>query len=152
MGSLHAKLLWFVMQGDSLWAKFARTKYFIGEDPSGASQASPLWRAVVEHYPRLSQVSRWIVRRGTRRFWKDSWLGEALQGPMPVDAMLSISAGLDIITDLWYLIHVHLHSEIRSISISHTQDDQLIFTPTNNGSFSTQKYSLLLCAQGVDRS
>lgn len=135
---LQAKLMWIVMRGDSFWAKFARAKYFTIEEPSDASQASPLWRSVLKHYLRLSWVSRWIVKRCTRRFWMDNWLGELLQGIMLVDATLSISARLGIIADLWHLIPSHPHQEIRKISLSHNQDDQLIFMLSNNGSFLTQ--------------
>lgn len=55
---------------------------------------SPMWGYVVHHYPALCNVSRWIIGKGTRRFWMDNWLGEIIPGPQPVDANLSIADGL----------------------------------------------------------
>lgn len=34
MEALHATLLWVVMSGESLWAKFSKSKYFKGGVPS----------------------------------------------------------------------------------------------------------------------
>lgn len=42
--ALQAKLIWAVMNGESLWAKYAKAKYFRGGEISFRVQGSPLWR------------------------------------------------------------------------------------------------------------
>lgn len=59
--SLHAKLMWLVMRDDSLWAKFARAKYFDGDLCTAPSMGSPLWRSIADQWPRLLHLTRWIV-------------------------------------------------------------------------------------------
>lgn len=39
---LQAKLLWMILSGGSLWAKYMRAKYFINDQPGDKGNASPL--------------------------------------------------------------------------------------------------------------
>lgn len=71
----------------------------------------------------------------------DKWLEERLHGPISMDATLSIANGLERIDELWHLIPSHLHNEIRRTSLSHSQEDKLIFELSSNGAFSVQKHS-----------
>lgn len=78
METLHAKLMWNTLSSDSLWAKFARKTYFMEGETRDIKHGSPLWSSMVRQYPLLSTVSRWIVGKGTRRFWVDNWVGEPI--------------------------------------------------------------------------
>lgn len=51
-------LMWLVMRDDSLWAKFARAKYFDGDLYTTPSTASPLWRSIADQWPRLLHLTR----------------------------------------------------------------------------------------------
>lgn len=93
--SLHAKLMWLVMRDDSLWAKFARAKYFDGDLYTTPSTASPLWRSIADQWPRLLHLTRWIVGDGKISFWGDNWCGEVLYGPLPRDRKLTGSSEQD---------------------------------------------------------
>lgn len=41
---LHAKLLWLVLEDKSLWASYARSKYFCGSSPNNTMSGVGLWR------------------------------------------------------------------------------------------------------------
>lgn len=75
---LHAKLLWYVMEGKSLWAKYARAKYFRGMQPSNTSNASPMWNSIVSHHDRLRENSRWVIGEGSINFLSDNWIAMKL--------------------------------------------------------------------------
>lgn len=51
---LHAKLMWLVLENNSLWARYARSKYFQNSEPKNNPQASPLWTSIMAHYQTLS--------------------------------------------------------------------------------------------------
>lgn len=70
--SLHAKLMWATMSGYTLWAKFARAKYFTEDTPRDSITPSPLWNSLIQQYPRLCRFSKWVVGLGARRFWLDN--------------------------------------------------------------------------------
>lgn len=89
--TLHAKLLWLRLSGDSLWAHFVRSEYMVGDQPIIRANASPLWRDLASLYTNLHPLTRWIVGVGRCRFWLDNWTGEILHGPQPVDATLTIA-------------------------------------------------------------
>lgn len=72
MAALHAKLMWNKMSSYSLWAKFARKKYFKEGLLCDNNQSSPMWGSVVSHYPMLCNLSRWIVGKGAGHFWMDN--------------------------------------------------------------------------------
>lgn len=57
--SLHAKLLWLVLENNSLWARYAKPKYFQGDYPT--SKGSPLWMSIVSRYQKIRDNSRWII-------------------------------------------------------------------------------------------
>lgn len=78
---LQAKLMWSVMCGETLWAKYARSKYFLGDEMCVHAQASPLWRSIKTYFPIICSQSRWVVGSGEKKFWTANWLGERLSGP-----------------------------------------------------------------------
>lgn len=47
MSSLHAKLAWSVLQGNSLWEKFAQTKYGGLNGYVSPLTACHVWKAIV---------------------------------------------------------------------------------------------------------
>lgn len=47
--TLHGKLMWLVMKDNSLWAKFAGTKYFVGGICTTPNTSSPIWRSISAH-------------------------------------------------------------------------------------------------------
>lgn len=61
---LHANLLWLILIGGSMWAKFMRAKYLNCEQVLVKETASPLWRDLVQHYDTVRDLSRWIVGSG----------------------------------------------------------------------------------------
>lgn len=69
---LHGKLMWQVLQGSSLWARFAPAKFGRGNIYTPHSQHSPLWDSIVSHWPRLINLSQWIVGLGDISFWGDN--------------------------------------------------------------------------------
>lgn len=56
-----------------------------------------------------------------------------------------------MISYLWQYIPTHLHAEINKVSISQYLEDQLIYTPTKNGRFSTPNFFLMTSFCGVKR-
>lgn len=126
---LQAKLLWLIVRGGSLWAKFMRAKYFNEERLLNPTTASPLWHELLQHHKTLMSLSRWVVGSG-----------EILLGPLPVDRNLTIAQGMDIISELWDNIPSRLHAQIRTTSITPAEPDSLIFTPTIHGKFTTKEY------------
>lgn len=109
---LHAKLLWMILTGKSIWAHIMRAKYFAGMQLVIPPTASPLWRSVASHFEALNADSRWIIGDGSRSFWLDNWIGERLIGPHPVDANLTVAQGLENFESLKYLIPARLHATI----------------------------------------
>lgn len=138
--ALQAKLMWAAMSGNTLWAKYAKSKYLCGDEINDRANASPLWRTLQAFFPILCEQSRWVLGSGEKRFWADNWLGERLVGPLPMDASMTIATGLKIITDLWHLIPVHLHSRIQEISLNSTCPDTLVYAPNDHGRFSTKTF------------
>lgn len=133
------KLLWLILSGGSMWATYMHAKYFRNDQLGVRGNASPLWTDMMRHYDKLSTLTRCVVGSGHRWFWLDNWTGEILQGPYPVDATLTIAQGLDIIGDLWQLIPERLHGQIRATSRTN-EPDKLIFTRSNNETFSTKEF------------
>lgn len=129
-----------------LWSNFARSKYFRGDEPYDNVQSPPppLGRAINRHYSTLNAHCHWIVGSGDRRFWIDKWVGERIIGPLPVDASLTIAAGLEIISDLWPIIPPHLHPSIRQVVFFLIQPDKLVFTTKEHGGYSTKDYICFL--------
>lgn len=62
---LHANLLWWVMHGCSLWARYAHSKYFRNGVLSTLSLLFP--SLDVNHYDMLLANSRWIIENGMFR-------------------------------------------------------------------------------------
>lgn len=147
MESLHAKLMCTTMSGDLPWAKFARAKYLKGGAMGAYNQVSPLW-GTLSYAMQIGALDNW---QGYSRFWMDNWLREPIYRPQPVDATLTIVEGLKMISEMWHLIPMQFHAEILKISTSNNLEDQLIFTATNNGKFSTRKYANLTNTRGMDR-
>lgn len=137
--ALHAKLMWMVMLDQSLWARIMSSKYYDGYKFVVPSNASPLWRSIVTFEQHLTKNSRWIVGSGNAKFWVDNWLGQALVGPQPVDADLSIKQGLEIIDELKEFIHANLLAQISSVSLD-SRKHTLIYMPSDRGRFSTKEF------------
>lgn len=76
---LHGKLMWSVLQGTTLWGRFARAKYFRGNRYVAKHSSSPLWNSIASHESRLRHIGRWVIGRGDVSFWNDNWLGENLR-------------------------------------------------------------------------
>lgn len=83
-----------VLLNQSLWARFIRAKYFVGNQLLIPQTASPIWRSMTSHYTELWNSLRWLVGCGDKSFWLDNWVGQILVGPQPVDATLTIAQGL----------------------------------------------------------
>lgn len=65
---LHGKLMWLVLQGDSLWGRFVRAKYSRGQTIVTKSKNSPLWDSIASHDGSLRAIGRWIVGQGEISF------------------------------------------------------------------------------------
>ncbi|XP_012857064.1 PREDICTED: uncharacterized protein LOC105976340 [Erythranthe guttata] len=140
MRCLHGKLLWQVMKGDSLWARFAKAKYCDKRININRRTASPLWNAIHSHVDTMEECTQWIVGRGAVKFWSENWLGEQLTGPLPCDARLTVVEALTHIEDYLPIIPIHWHDKIRQIILDLNSPDRLIFTLTQNGEFSSKAY------------
>lgn len=77
-GGLGIHRLEPLISRNSLWAKYAKAKYFRSDDICVPAQASPMWRTLQSYYPILCKHSRWIIGVGMRKFWADNWVGERL--------------------------------------------------------------------------
>lgn len=80
---LHGKLMWQVMQDNSLWGRFARAKYWRYNRVVDKSSSSPLWNSIATHEERLKGIGQWIIGRGDTSFWCNNWADEILNGPLP---------------------------------------------------------------------
>lgn len=65
---LHGKLMWQVLQGTSLWARFAKSKFFCGGSFITKRSNFPIWESIVGHLPRLSRITMWLVGCGNISF------------------------------------------------------------------------------------
>lgn len=81
--SLHGKLAWRIMEGNSLWSKMLSAKYGVLDDSIQPRQSSSrLWKVFCPHFQNLQRMSRWQVGRGDILFWSSNWSGEIFD-PLP---------------------------------------------------------------------
>lgn len=113
---------------------------------------SLLWNSIVSHDQRLRSIGNWVVERGEISFWNDNWLGEILIGPLPCDIHLTVRDGLPIIDQLQHYLPDHLKAKVCEIFISDQHQDQLQFSCTKNGEFSSKKYMEVIRPAGHKRS
>lgn len=144
--------MWLVLSGNTLWGRFARAKYGRGNQFLRNWAKSPLWDSIVSHEQCLRAIGHWLVGRGHINFWADNWLGEILQGPLPCDIKLKVREALPMIDQLQHLIPTHLEEKIKEICINNQQADQLKFSITKNGEFSSKKYMEWLRPSGPKRA
>lgn len=78
---------------------------------------TPLWKKLISQPNNLQPLVRWVVGTGDRKFWIDKWPDEVVHVPQPVDTSLTIAHGLQIINELWDFIPLHLHDQIREVSV-----------------------------------
>lgn len=138
--SLHAKLLWWAMSTDSLWARYMRAKFYHNGTWSHHTNDSPLWTSLHKQLPMLTRLCRWVVGEGNIPFWGTNWIGESIEGPFPRDISLSIKDALPIIGDMDPWISTH-HRELIAQVHLHPTPDKLIFEPPDSGSFAASKYA-----------
>lgn len=149
---VHAKLLWLVLEDKFLWPQYARSKYFRDSLPYISSQASPLWNAIVTHYPTLCEQSRWIIGAGEILFRRDNWAGERLEGPQPYDETLTVAQGLQILEELQEYIPTHFITRIKKVQLDITQPDRLVFTATESGKYNSKAFKALVRPHGIVRT
>lgn len=137
---LHGKLMWLVLQGDTLWGRFARSKYFRGNYCVSKHTTSPLWNSIASHESTLRSIGQWVVGRGDISFWSDNWLGEVLEGPLPCDVNLKVREAISMLPHLRDYIPGPLEDKIRDIIISPDHEDRYKFTLADDGKFSTKIY------------
>lgn len=89
--------MWQVLQGTSLWARFAKAKFYHGNTFIKQRTSSPLWESIVSQWPRLSRTTQWVLGCGDICFCVDNWLGENLHGPLPCYQCLTIRKAYPII-------------------------------------------------------
>lgn len=138
--ALHAKLIWMILSSSSLWARYARSKFFRDNPAVAFASDSPLWRRLAAHYPWLLQLSKWLIGKGNVSFWNSNWVGEVLVGPLPCDERLIVVQGQQIRDELMAHIRHQFHSSVREVRVDVMNDDRLVFTLTESGAFSTKEY------------
>ncbi|OMP01704.1 reverse transcriptase [Corchorus capsularis] len=82
--ALLQKTAWrFLMEPGSMWVRFLKAKYGIGDDifrfldnkPKGSPTWSSTWKGLARAFSFLSAGLKWRVGNGrTVRFWEDPWL------------------------------------------------------------------------------
>lgn len=82
--TLIQKTAWrFITESDSLWVRFLKAKYRVGEDiwsfiadrQHGSETWSYTWRCLVTACKLLSNGLKWRIGNGSRaNFWTDPWL------------------------------------------------------------------------------
>lgn len=140
MSSLHAKLAWSALRGESLWARFVKYKYVSLHGFQLPLTASHAWHAVMLQISNVEHHSRWLVRSGNKSFWCDNWCGSVLMGPSLVDSQLTVRAGLGIIEQLLPLVPSQFHDAARGVCCREGVLDRLVCTLTTSGEFSWAKY------------
>lgn len=138
--ALHAKSVRFILHGNSLWARYATSKFFKNNAPVVTASDSPIWRRLVGHYPYLLSMTKWLIGKGNIGFWTENWAGEILGGPLPCDIGLTVAQGLQVREDLLEYIPSHLHGVVREPRTDSRKEDRLIFTLLESGNFSTKEY------------
>lgn len=90
----------------------------------------------------ICKSSQWIVG-GWDNAGSGSIIGRARSFSDPtlyIDETLSIAQGLNIIDDMWALIHPYLHEQIWLITLSLAQMDTLVFQPSEHGTFNIKDF------------
>lgn len=90
MFALHSKLIWSLLKGKSLWAKYIEAKYKRGRDCICSSGSSHIWKALFQRCKKVKEHEMWILGKGNKSFWLDNWCGEILYGPSPYDVNLLV--------------------------------------------------------------
>lgn len=147
----HGKLMWQVLWGNSLWARFAQAKFGRGHYYLQQSRISPIWDSIVSHLPRLLINSQWIVGRGDISFWGVNWIGEILHGPLPCDLSLTLWEAWPILYQLRHFIHPKHHDQLARMNLSPNKTDRLVFTLSVSGDFSSKLYAGEIRTKGVKR-
>lgn len=148
---LHGKLMWQILQGKSLWARFAKMKFFRDGRFITQHTKSPLWDSIAGHLPTLSSASQCLVGQGDISFWGDNWLGEILHGPSPCDRFLTVSEALPIFRHLVDFIPTHRYEDISRVVLDADMPDRLVFKLLDNGDFSTKLYCEKIRTKGIRR-
>ncbi|KAJ6802965.1 uncharacterized protein M6B38_366310 [Iris pallida] len=93
MNALHAKRCWSLIKGESVWAHYMLRKYGDPADPEYVMPhcPSPLWRSVVEAFPRVSSHCAWVAGRGNFPIFGVNWCGIILHKPTFLDYSPNIS-------------------------------------------------------------
>lgn len=74
--SLHLKFAWQFFIGNSLWAKFFKSKdvkdqHIFVVNPKKRTR---FWRMVMDCIPLVLNQSKWRVKEGNVSFWRDKWM------------------------------------------------------------------------------
>lgn len=150
--ALHAKLIWLILSGSSLWARYARSRFFRNNSVIESATDSPLWCLIANHYPRMLSLTKWLVGKGKIGFWTENLAGEILGGPLPYDARLTVAQGLLYRYELLELIPQQHQAAIREVRVDHTKEDRLICTFTNSGKFSAKELCKIWAAPIIKSS
>lgn len=93
-----------------------------------------------------------MIGSGTiTRFWSDNWLGEKLTGPQPSDANLTVANWLQLLEEFCVVIPPQFREKIQNVTLEPSQQDKLIFTGNDSGSFTSKSYQVIQCQQGRKR-
>ncbi|XP_012832647.1 PREDICTED: uncharacterized protein LOC105953522 [Erythranthe guttata] len=122
---LAAKLAWRVLEGKSLWARFARAKYGDKFSTPAPLHSTIIWRNLHVHFQILDSHCRWIVGKGHIDFWRDRWCeGDAKLQP-----------------DLYKSFLTNEQQQLFDlILMDDSSQDQLIFTESLSEKFSVAAY------------
>ncbi|KAJ6806640.1 uncharacterized protein M6B38_361025 [Iris pallida] len=93
MTALHAKRCWSIIKGDSVWAHYMLRKYGDPSEPTYVlpHHPSPLWRSIVDIFPRVSGHCAWVAGRGNFPIFGVNWCGMILHKPSAFDYIPNIS-------------------------------------------------------------
>lgn len=68
MKALHGKLAWNFLNQESLWSKYANSRFKIGK------RGSPIWNCISRHINSIRMRAYWEVGDGTKEVGKFLWL------------------------------------------------------------------------------
>lgn len=125
---------------NSLWASFARAKYYVGNNCTIPNTSFPLWRSIARHGPRLLSLSRWIIGDGSISFWTANWCGVILYGPAPCDNKLTVAQDVQIQDEMRDVIPVYHQSNFCQSRFCLTLKIIWYLLLRSPGEFSTKVY------------
>ncbi|XP_012845938.1 PREDICTED: uncharacterized protein LOC105965938 [Erythranthe guttata] len=134
---MAGKLAWRVLEGKTLWARFARAKYGYDFQSQIPAHASLLWRELFPHLQLLENYSRWIVGKGDIDFWRDRWIdNEGLDETQSI----SFREAKEQPQQFTPQLQPEQQTIFDLIELDERVEDRLIFTKSISGNFNVADY------------